>query len=104
MMLTERKESDLICLSFRKVDKGLAERAENAASSAEGKKSIIGEFDRRYVCKPPPGDLGMPSFLHGFDFMAFWFGPEGGDPFPLDEIKLIRVSSLFKAGGYKSFN
>ena len=32
-----------------------------------------------------------------------WFGEDGQPAFPLNEIKLVRVSALFKSGGYKSF-
>lgn len=35
-------------------------------------------------------------------FHHLWFGEES-QPWPLDEDKLVRVSSLFKAAGYKSY-
>lgn len=96
----KRKRSDMPFL--RRVDKGLAERAENAASSAEGKKAslenLIEDMYANTSRRPRDAQLSLWIRFHGF-----WFGPDGGDPFPLDEIKLIRVSSLFKAGGYKSF-
>ena len=96
----KRKRPDMPFL--RKVDKGLAERAENAASSAEGKKASLENLieDMYATTSKRPRDAQLSLWIR---FHGFWFGPEGGDPFPLDEIKLIRVSSLFKAGGYKSF-
>ncbi len=96
----KRKWSDMP--SLRKVDKGLAERAEKAASSAEGKKaSLENLIEGMYAATSRrPRDAQLSLWIR---FHVCWFGPEGGDPFPLDEIKLIRVSSLFKAGGYKSF-
>ena len=86
----KRKRSDMPFL--RRVDKGLAERAENAASSAEGKKAslenLIEDMYANTSRRPRDAQLSLWIRFHGL-----WFGPDGGDPFPLDEIKLIRVSS-----------
>ena len=82
-------------------EKGDPTKAVIACSSADTKQQaldqLVSDMYAETAKKPRDALLRTWVKLH-----ACWFGNES-DPFPLDETKLIRVSALFKCGGYKSF-
>ena len=94
----KRKDMPIV----RKVGKGDLDRAVSAASSCDNKQSALEKLvDDMYAStskKPRDALLNTWVKLH-----TAWFGETGEPPFPLDEAKIVRVSALFKNGGYKSY-
>lgn len=97
----KRKRNDMPIV--RHVDKGDAERAVSACESAATKQSALDSLlnDMYATTSKKPRDALLKTWVR---LHTCWFGDEESSPaFPLDEIKLVRVSALFKSGGYKSF-
>ena len=96
----KRKRKDMPLV--RSVDKGSLSRAElgaqNLASKQQSLDELLGDMYAGTSKKPRDALLKTWVKLH-----ETWFGIDGEPPFPLTEIKLIRVSALFKRGLYKSF-
>ena len=80
--------------------------AMEAASSDDSKKEALCTLvnDMYAITSRKPRDALLQTWLR---FHKAWFGPsrdqELHGAFPLTEEKLVRVSALFKAGGYKSY-
>ena len=86
----------------RKVDKGDLERALLATNtSAAREAALVGLVEDVYAtASRKPRDALLKTWVK---LRVSWFGEDGEPPFPLDEVKLVRVSALFKIGGYRSF-
>ena len=69
----------------------------------EALRSLVDEMYAATSRRPREAQLATWIMFH-----AAWFGTRAEDPFkgafPLDECKIMRVSALFKASGYKSHN
>ena len=67
----------------------------------EALRSLVDEMYAATSRRPREAQLATWIMFH-----AAWFGTRAEDPFkgafPLDECKIMRVSALFKASGYKS--
>eukprot|EP00435_Cladocopium_sp_Y103_P047858 s2395_g14.t1 len=99
-VVLKRKRDDMPVV--RKVDKGDLDRAVGTTSSTETKQAALDLLlsDMYAATSKKPRDALLKTWVK---LHVAWFGEEGCQPFPLDEIILIRVSAMFKAGGYRSF-
>ena len=85
----------------RNVSKASASTVADVAMVPSLKRQALADLDRDMYASTSraPRD----ALLQTWDkFHLMWYGP-GVPSIPLDEAKLLHVSSLFKAGGYKSF-
>ena len=98
----QRSAKEVTCPSFRRVDKGDLERAVTASGSAAGKQRALDQlvYDMYAATLKKPRDALLQTWVR---LHTCWFGEDGQPAVPPDEIKLVRVSALFKSGGYKSF-
>ena len=98
--VVKKKRSDMPVV--RKVDKGDLEKAVALCNSSQGKQQALDGLlsDMYAATSKKPRDALLKTWMR---LHRSWFGDTGVEPFPLDEMKLVRVSALFKVGGYKSF-
>ena len=96
----KRKRFDMPVV--RKVDKGSLDRAVRVCDSSDTKHTALDQLmgDMYATTSKRPRDALLRTWVK---LHTCWFGDENHPAFPLDEQKLVRVSALFKAGGYKSF-
>lgn len=86
----------------RKVDKGDLDKAVRASSTVESKRAALDHLlsDMYAATSKKPRDALLKTWVK---LHTAWFGDDGQPPFPLTEISLVRVSAMFKSGGYRSF-
>lgn len=99
-VIVKRKRSDMPVI--RSVDKGSILRAESGAINPETKQQSLNQLlDDMYAgTSKKPRDALLKTWVR---LHESWFGCDGDPPFPLDEVKILRVSALFKKGHYKSY-
>lgn len=97
---SKRKRGDMPVV--RKVDKGDLDRAVRATCSSDTKQAALDHLlsDMYAATSKKPRDALLKTWVK---LHVSWFGEEGCQPFPLNEIILVRVSAMFKVGGYRSF-
>eukprot|EP00435_Cladocopium_sp_Y103_P032334 s1069_g8.t1 len=97
---SKRKRGDMPIV--RRVDKGDLDRAFSASINAESRQSALDHLlsDMYAATSKKPRDALLKTWVK---LHTAWFGEDGQPPFPMTEITLIRVSAMFKSGGYKSF-
>ena len=85
----------------RNVSKASASTVADVAMVPSLKRQALADLDRDMYASTSraPRDALLQTWEK---FHLMWYGP-GVPSIPLDEAKLLHVSSLFKAGGYKSF-
>lgn len=96
----KRKRRDMPVV--RKVDKGDLDKAIQVCGSEGDKQAALEHLvsDMYAATSKKPRDALLNTWVK---LHVTWFGREEAPVFPLDEVKLVRVSALFKCGGYKSF-
>lgn len=96
----KRKMSDMPAV--RRIDRAsMAIVHEGVAKGHQTKQDILNELvtDMHAASSRAPRESQLATWTR---YHKMWFGDES-EPWPLDEQKIIRVSALFKYGGYKSF-
>ena len=86
---------------IRKRDFGAMSLASEAARTSESKREALGELHRDMYARTSTGP--REALLATWEkFHVMWYGREV-PAFPLTENKLLHVTALFKAGGYRSY-